>query len=374
MTFTILHTDKNTQARIGSLKTKSGTIQTPFFMPVATKAALKFIDTKQLEALGAQATISNALILSLRPGTKLIKKMGGIKKFMNFSGINFTDSGGFQMYSPSIYLSSDNNGVWFKNPLSGEKIFMTPKDNMKIQNDINSDVAMTLDAMPLYNHSKEEIKIAVEKTSLWAKKCKEVHNKLQEKIPKNKRQLLFGITQGGKYKDLRTSSIKNHLALNFDGYSIGGFGLGETKKEEQEIIKLHKQLLPKNKPMYLMGIGDPLEILQAIALGCDCFDSRLPTQNARRGTIFTSGGKIKLLNKKYQNDQKSLDKNCDCFVCKNYSRAYLRFLLKENEPTGKQLASYHNLYYLQTVITQAKEAIKKNKLKALIKKMQKVYE
>jgi queuine tRNA-ribosyltransferase len=373
MTFKITHKDKHTNARIAILKTKSGNIETPFFMPISTKATPKFLNSKHLEQLNAKATISNALILSLRPGTKLIKKLGGIKQFMNFKGINFTDSGGFQMYSPSIYIKSNLKGVHFRNPISGEKIFMTPENNMKIQLDIGSDVAMTLDEMPMYTHSKDQIKIAVEKTSLWAQRCKNEHDKLQKSLPKNKRQLLFGITQGGKYKDLRTISITNHLNLNFDGHSIGGFGLGETKQEEQNIIKLHKQLLSENKPLYLMGIGDPLEILEAIALGCDCFDSRLPTQNARRGTLFTSQGKLKLLNKKHEFSKLPIDKNCNCFVCKTYTRSYIRFLLKEQEPTGKALASYHNLHYLQQIIKEAKIAIKNNKLKQLIKKLKKYY-
>ena len=373
MTFKITHKDKSTNARIAILKTKSGSIETPFFMPISTKATPKFLNSKHLEQLNAKATISNALILFLRPGSKLIKKLGGIKQFMNFKGINFTDSGGFQMYSKSIYIKSNLKGVHFRNPISGEKIFMTPEQNMKIQLDIGSDVAMTLDEMPLYNHSKDQIKLAVKKTSDWAKRCKNQHDKLQNKIPKNKRQLLFGITQGGKYKGLRKESIINHLTLNFDGHSIGGFGLGETKKEEQLIIKLHKQLLPENKPLYLMGIGDPLEILEAISLGCDCFDSRLPTQNARRGTLFTSQGKLKLLNKKHEYNKLPIDKNCNCFVCKTYTRSYIRFLLKEQEPTGKSLASYHNLYYLQQIIKEAKVAIKNNKLKQLIKKLKRYY-
>jgi len=371
--FKITHNDKSTNARLAILKTKSGNIETPFFMPLATKAAAKFINSKKLTELGTKAIISNALILSLRPGTKLIKKLGGIKKFMNFKGINVTDSGGFQMYSKSIYLKSNNNGIFFKNPISGEKIFMTPKLNMKIQLDINSDIAMSLDSMPMYEESKKSIKEAVLKTSLWAKECKIHHDKLQSKIPKQKRQLLFGITQGGKYEDLRKHSINNHLSLNFDGYSIGGFGMGETREEEYKIIKLHKKLIPTNKPIYLMGIGHPVEILTAISLGCDMFDSRLPTQNARRGYLFTSTGVLRLTNKKHIANKSPIDKNCNCFTCKNYSRAYIRFLLKEEESVGKELASYHNLYYLHNLIKKAKVAIKNNKLKTFKNKIQRIY-
>ena len=372
--FKITHKDNSTNARLAILKTKSGTIETPFFMPLATKATAKFINSKKLTEIGTKAVISNALILSLRPGTKLIKKLGGIKKFMNFSGINVTDSGGFQMYSKSIYIKSNNQGIYFRNPISGEKIFMTPKINMKIQLDINSDIAMCLDSMPMYEESKTSIKESVIKTSIWAKDCKFHHDNLQKNISKNKRQLLFGITQGGKYEDLRTISITNHLSLDFDGYSIGGFGLGETRQEEYNIIKLHKKLIPENKPIYLMGIGHPIEILNAISMGCDMFDSRLPTQNARRGYLFTSIGALRLTNQKYLADKSPIDKKCNCFTCKNYSRAYIRYLLKEQEPVGKELASYHNLFYLQNLIKEAKLAIKNNKLKSFKNKIQKIYE
>ncbi|MDP2925622.1 MAG: tRNA guanosine(34) transglycosylase Tgt [Nanoarchaeota archaeon] len=362
-TFSIINKDKKTSARIGILYTKKGKIETPFFMPVSTKAAAKFVNPKKIEELGAVATISNAFILSIRPGTKPIKKLGGIGRFMNTILVNFTDSGGFQMYSKSFYISSDEKGVIFKNPVSGEKIFMTPEKNMKLQSDIGGDIAMCLDRMPLYEDSKKEIEKAVDLTTIWANRCKKHHDKLQKNIPKNKRQLLFGITQGGIYPDLRERSLRELLKLDFDGYSIGGFGMGETFDEEMKIVKQQKQILPEDKPVYLMGIGSPNEILEAISYGVDIFDSRMPTMNARHGELFTSKGKIKLLNKKYESDKNPIDKSCNCFACKNFSKAYIRFLLKENEPVGKELASYHNLYYLQNIIKEAKNAIKKGKFK-----------
>ncbi|MFA5259564.1 MAG: tRNA guanosine(34) transglycosylase Tgt [Candidatus Pacearchaeota archaeon] len=371
--FTITHKDKKTNARIGILKTKKGQLETPFFMPVSTKGAAKFINSKKVEEMGARVTISNGFILSLRPGTKIIKKLGGLGKFMNFSGANFTDSGGFQMYSKSIYLSSDEKGVLFRNPISGEKIFMTPEKDMEIQLDLGSDVAMCLDRMPLYEDSKKEIQNSVDLTTMWAKRCKEHHDKLQKQIPKVKRQLLFGITQGGIYPDLRKQSTEELLELNFDGYSIGGFGMGETFDEEMKIVKQQKSIFPENKPIYLMGIGSPPEILEGISYGVDIFDSRMPTQNARRGTLFTSSGKLKILNKKYKLDKSPIDKSCNCFVCKNYTKAYIRHLLKEEEPVGKELASYHNLYYLQDLIKQAKGQIKKGKFKEFKDKIKKIY-
>jgi len=371
--FQITHKDKKTKARIGILKTKKGKIETPFFMPVSTKGAAKFINSKKVEEMGAVATISNGFILSLRPGTKIIKKIGGLGKFMNFKGANFTDSGGFQMYSKSIYLSSDEKGVLFRNPISGEKIFMTPEKDMEIQFDLGSDVAMCLDRMPLYEDSKKEIQDSVNLTTMWAKRCKKHHDKLQKKISSEKRQLLFGITQGGIYPDLREQSTKELLKLNFDGYSIGGFGMGETFDEEMKIVKQQKSIFPENKPIYLMGIGSPNEILEGISYGVDIFDSRMPTQNARRGTLFTSSGKLKILNKKYETDKSPIDKSCNCFVCKNYTKAYIRHLLKEEEPVGKELASYHNLYYLQNLIRQAKEEIKKGKFNEFKDKIKKIY-
>jgi len=372
--FKITHKDKKTQARVGLLETKKGRIETPFFMPVATKASVRFISTEDLEEMKARAVISNALVLSLRPGDKIIKKFGGIGKWMNYSGINVTDSGGFQMYSKSIFLKSEDKGVWFRNPVGGEKLLITPEKDMEIQLNLNSDIAMCLDSMPLYSHTQEEIKEAVRKTSLWAKRCKIHHNKLQEKIPLKKRQLLFGITQGGVYTDLREKSAKEIVSLNFDGYSIGGLGLGEPRSEQYKIIELQKSIIPENKPIYLMGIGTPPEILEAVSRGVDMFDSRFPTQNARRGTLFTSKGKLRIFNAKYKNSKEPIDKKCRCFVCKNYSQAFIRHQLIEETGAGRRLATFHNLYYLQNLLEEARKAIKSGKFLEFKKRINKAYE
>ena len=365
------------KARIGKLSTKKGVAETPFFMPVSTKMTPKYINSIQLNEMKIPAVISNAFILSMRPGSEFVKKMGGIGKMMNFNGLNFTDSGGFQMYSKSIYHKANDSGIYFKNPYTNQKIFMTPEENMKIQLELNSDVAMCLDSMPMYEESYEEISEAVRKTIKWAKKCKNEHDKLKSEFyfEKNevKTQLLFGITQGGKYEDLRKYCITELLKLNFDGYSIGGFGLGESRYEEQAIIKLHKEMLPFNKPIYLMGIGDPVEILEAINLGCDIFDSRLPTQNARRGSLFTASGKLRLLRKENEFSEEPIDSECDCFVCKNYSRSYIRFLLKEEESVGKELASYHNIYFLMKMIEKAKIAIRAGNFEGFLKGFKEKY-
>ena len=373
MVFSITHKDKKTNARIGILKTKKGNVETPFFMPVATRGSVKTLTSEELKEMKVPAVISNALILYLRSGSEILKKLGGLGKFLNYSGINFTDSGGFQMYSKSIYIKSNEEGVCFKNPLNGEKIFMTPEKNMKIQFDIGSDVAMCLDSMPMYEHSKEQISEATRKTSLWAERCKDYNDLLQKNIPENKRQLLFGIIQGGKYEDLRELSTRTLLKLDFDGYSIGGFGLGETIEEEFTAVKLIKKILPENKPVYLMGIGNPVEILKGISLGVDIFDSRMPTQNARRGTLFTSEGKLRILRENCKFDPSPIDKNCDCFVCKNYSRAFIRYQLLHDEFTGKKLATYHNIFFLTKLIEKAKEKIKQNKFSDFLKEVEEKY-
>lgn len=369
--FKILTKDKKTKARVGTLTTKSGKIQTPFFMPVATKTAVKHISSKDLEEMNCKAVISNTFILHLRPGEHLIKELGGIKKFMNFKGINVTDSGGFQMYSPSLYVKSDEKGVYFKDPFEKKTIFITPEKDMQIQLDLGSDIAMCLDTMPLLHHSKKDIEKAVETTSLWAERCKIEHDKIW-KDKKNK-QLLWGICQGGIYPDLRKKSAEQMAKINFDGYSIGGLALGETIEQEMHAIEVQKNILPENKPIYLMGAGNPIELLEAISRGVDMFDSRFPTKNARHGTLFTSKGILRLTNKKFETSKLPIDKNCDCFVCKNYTRSYIRYQLRMEEGVGYRLATYHNLYYLQRLMEKVREAIRSGKFESFFKKFKKEF-
>ena len=372
--FKILAKDKKTKARVGIITTKKGKIETPFFMPVATKTAVKHINSLDLEQMNCRAIISNTFILHLRPGEQLIKELGGIGKFMNFKGINVTDSGGFQMYSPSLYLKSDEKGVWFKDPFENRKIFVTPEKDMQIQLDLDSDIAMCLDTMPLLHHSKKDIELAVERTTNWAKRCKLEHDKLQSKLKNNKKQLLWGIMQGGIHKDLRKKSAQEMSKINFDGYSIGGLALGETIEQEMTMVEVQKAIIPENKPCYLMGAGNPVELLEAISRGVDMFDSRFPTQNARRGTIFTSKGKLRIFRKEYIRDSNPLDENCDCFVCKNYTRAYIRYQLSQEEAVGMRLATFHNLYYLMRLMEQARKAIKAGKFLEFKNKVKKIYD
>lgn len=371
--FSIKYRDKKTKARVGIIKTKKGNIETPFFMPVATKTSVKHISSIDLAEMNCKAVISNTFILHLKPGEEKIKKLGGIGKFMSSSKklINVTDSGGFQMYSPSLYKRSSEKGVHFKNPFTNQIVFITPEKDMQIQLDLDSEIAMCLDTMPLLHHSKKEIELAVERTTSWAKRCKEHHSKLKDKLKIN--QLLFGITQGGIHKDLRQKSCEEMKKIDFDGYSIGGLALGETQEQEMKMIEISNKILPTNKPRYLMGAGEPIELLEAISRGCDMFDSRFPTQNARHGTILTSKGKLRIFRKKYELDKKPLDENCSCGVCKNYTRAYIRYLLSQNEALGMRLTTYHNLFYITKLMEQARQAIKQGKFLEFKNKIKKNY-
>jgi queuine tRNA-ribosyltransferase len=303
-----------------------------------------------LKSLGNQAVISNAFILYLRPGLEILKK--GIKNFMKYHGVNVTDSGGFQMYTESFLKKITDDCVVFESPFDGTKHKVTPEQNMEIQHKLGSDVAMCLDVMPNFHGvEREEIEEAVRRTTLWAKRCKEAHDKLKSK------QLLFGISQGGIHADLREQSVKELLPLDFDGYACGGLGMGEPVEERYKAVELQRSLLPDNKVLYLMGIGSPVELIEAVALGADMFDSRFPTQNARRGTIFTSQGKLRIKRKEYEADESPLDENCDCFVCKTYSRAYLRHLLIQNEGSGYRLVTYHQLHYLMQLMKNIRKSI-----------------
>jgi len=382
MAFKILYRDKKSRARAGVLKTKSGEFETPFFMPVATHGSVRHISSEDLERMNAKVIICNSLMLYLKPGSKLLKRFGGIGRFMDFKGAVFTDSGGFQMYSDVIFLGSDENGVRFKDPFNGDLIYMTPEENMKMQLEIGSDVAMCLDSMPLYKNSKKEIENAVEKTGRWAERCKIIHEKLQRKVKRENRQLLFCISQGGVHKDLREKSARQLRKIDFDGYAIGGVALPEdcyngdmkkAKKLEYEAIKIHKKIVPEDKPVYLMGEGHPVELLKAVELGVDIFDSKFATQNARRGSIFTWKGKLRIFKSEYKDDKNPLDNECGCFVCKRYGRAYIRHLLKRKEGAGYRLASFHNIYFLQRLMEKTREEIKKGNFKKFASRFKRNY-
>ena len=355
MTFKII--SKDGRARTGILEVNGRKAETPFFMPVATKGTVKFMSPMDLKEANVQAIISNAMILSLRPGVELIKSFKGLHNFTKWDGIQFTDSGGFQMASPSLFISIDDKEVKFRNPFSGEKVILTPERCMDIQLELGSDVAMALDHMPHpVKNSKREIEDATRRTSLWAARCKKHHDEMKKKL--KSKQLLFGICQGGLDKVLRRKSSVEINELEFDGIAIGGLGMGETKKQAYSVVDYCEKFFDAKKPRYLMGIGDPLDILEAISHGIDCLDSKFPTQNARHAVIFTKKGTIKLDKGPFAEDKRPLDESCNCKICKTYSRAFLRHLWKLNEYTVNHYLSYHNIYFIQNMLKEVRKAIK----------------
>ncbi|MBW2973396.1 tRNA guanosine(34) transglycosylase Tgt [Candidatus Woesearchaeota archaeon] len=342
-------------ARTGKLTTAHGSVETPFFMPVVTKGAAKFINNKELKQIGSDAIICNGFILSVKPGLNVLEKMEGIHKFINYTGVIFTDSGGFQMYSDKLLEKTTDEGIHFKEPFHGSKLLITPEKDMEIQNTIGSDVAMCLDDMPIYGSSKERIQESVLKTIKWAKRCKEHHDKIKDK------QLLFGIIQGGTYPDLREFCARGIVAMDFDGYAFGGLAIGEPPEETFAAVKAAIKFVPKEKPRYLMGVGTPDLILEAVSMGVDCFDSRYPTMTARNGTMFTWKGQINIDKKDFELDEKPIDEECNCFTCKNFTRAYLHHLTRLNEPTGHTLKTIHNVSWMQEFMKRIRNSIKEGK-------------
>ncbi len=352
--YKILAEDKKTAARFGELKTAHGILETPLYMPCATKTAVKFITFDQLEKVKTQAVISNSLVIYFTLGLDTIEKAGGIHKFMKWNKGVFTDSGGFQMLRDSFQVESFPRGVYFKSPFDGKKHLIEPETAMEIQYKIGSDVAMVLDDVQHYGVGYEAMKESLKKTHYWAERCKKAHDRLD----KDNKQLLFGIAQGGIFKDLREKSIEFLKNLNFDGYALGGLAIGEPLSDMREMMEYCIPLLPNDKPRYLMGVGSPEDMLEAISLGVDIFDSTFPTQNARHGTLFTFDGKVKIKKKEYKEDMSPIDKNCSCFICKNYTRAYLHYLSRMDEAAGKILNTHHNLHFMQDLLNKAKQHIK----------------
>jgi queuine tRNA-ribosyltransferase len=348
-------TAEDGRSRAGKLTVNGRIVETPFFMPVVTKGAAKFINNKELEQIGSKAIICNGFILSVKPGLEVLEKMGGIHKFINYNGIIFTDSGGFQMYSDKLLIKTTDDGIHFKEPWHGEKLVITPEKDMEIQNTVGSDVAMCLDDMPVYGSDKDRIQESVLKTIKWAKRCKEHHDKIKDK------QLLFGIIQGGTHADLREFCARGIVALDFDGYAFGGLAIGEPPEETFKAVEDAIKFVPKDKPRYLMGVGTPQLILEAVSMGVDCFDSRYPTMTARNGTMFTWTGQINIDKKEFEFDDKPIDPECECFTCKNFTKAYLHHLTRLNEPTGHTLKTIHNVSWIQEFMKRIRESIKQGK-------------
>lgn len=343
--------DNDGKARYGKLHTNYGTYETPMFMPVGTLANVKTLVPEELKELNSGVILSNTYHLWLRPGEDIVKKAGGLHKFMNYDGPILTDSGGFQVFS-LVKNKKDitEEGVKFKSHIDGSSLFLTPEKSIEIQNKLDSDIAMSFDECIPPNSTYEYTKESTERTLRWAKRGKDVFN--------NANQSLFGIVQGGAYTDLREYSAKETVKMDFDGYSIGGVAIGEEKDVTYQMIDDSIKYLPEDKPRYLMGVGEPLDIIEGIERGVDMFDCVLPTRLARHGNAFTPYGKINLKNAKYKEDFEPIDSNCDCYTCKNYTKAYIRHLITSKESLGGRLLSIHNIRFLIKLTEDAREAIK----------------
>ena len=354
---------QNSKARVGVLKTAHGEIQTPFFMPVATKATVKTLSPQELRECGVKAIISNSLHLFLRPGLDVLEAHGGLHEFMGFDGIIFTDSGGFQMIREGFFIGVKEKGIVFKSPYDGKRYLFTPEFSKEVQMRIGSDVAMMLDFCSEYPADYETAKKATILTSAWAKKFPLGDDK----------QLSFGIVQGGTYEDLRKKSAQDLASIDFDGYGIGGLSIGEPKGVMHKMVDIVNSILPEGKPRYLMGVGSPMDILKSVMQGVDIFDSVYPTRNGRHGTALTWEGRLNLKKGEYKNDFRPLDRECSCYTCKNFSRAYLYHLIKEREILGMRLLSLHNICFLQDFMKRVMEEIKEGSIERFKKEMEKYY-
>lgn len=357
--FEIVAKDSSSLARAGFLNTAHGKVSSPFFMPVATKGAVKFVTHEQLQnEMNVECLISNAFINYLKPGLSLIEQVHGLHKFMSWDKSLFTDSGGFQLILDHFSPVVSQKGVTLTNPFDKNRELISPEKATLIQNSLGSDVAMCLDHQPLFGKSRANYLDSAIRTIEWGERCKLAHDSNESKT--NKHQLLFGIAQGGIHKDIRQ---KCALALNkigFDSVALGGFGIGEAQQDMYSIIRSVKEVLPENNCTYVMGIGSPLELLNAVSCGADCFDSAYPTRMARHGKVFTSKGTIEIDHSKHRTSFFPLDNDCNCFVCKKYSRAYLSHLYKTHEQNGLMLLSYHNTFFISNLMEKIRLSIKEN--------------
>ncbi len=351
----ILHEDKETHARYGILHTPHGDCEVPMFMPVGTLATVKTLSPEELKEAGSQVVLANTYHLHLRPGEDIVEKAGGVQKFMNYNGPMLTDSGGFQVFSLAKSRDIKEEGVTFKSHLNGDKIFFSPEIVIGIEEKIGADIIMSFDECIPYPASYEYAKNSTLRTLRWAKRGKDVH--------KREDQALFGIVQGGAYPDLRKMCAEELVKMDFDGYSIGGTSIGEPKDVCFDMIDMAIPYLPKDKPRYLMGVGSLDYILTGIEKGIDMMDCVLPTRIARHGTLMTHEGRVNIKNLKYREDFTPLDKECDCYTCTHYTKAYLRHLYVSDEAFGKRLLSLHNTRFLLSIVEGAREAIKEDRFK-----------
>ena len=352
--YTLLKKEKNTGARLGKIKTNYGEYDTPMFMPVGTQATVKTLSPEELKDMNAGIILSNTYHLWLRPGEDVVNEAGGLHKFMNWNGPILTDSGGFQVFSLAKPKDITEEGVKFKNHLNGDNLFLTPEKSIEIQNKLDSDIAMSFDECIGWPATYDYCKQSVERTIRWAKRGKEVFN--------NERQSLFGIVQGGEYPELRQHCAEELVKMDFDGYSIGGTSVGEDKPTMYKMVAMSTKHLPENKVRYLMGVGDPIDIIENVIRGIDIFDCVSPTRLARHGHALTKYGKINLKNAKYKRDFTAIEDTCDCYACKNYTKSYIKHLINANETFGARLLSIHNIRYLIRLTEELRESIKNDNI------------
>ena len=355
--YTLLKKDGN--AKRGELRTVHGVIQTPGFMNVGTVAAIKgAVSTEDLRSIGTQVELSNTYHLHVRPGDEIVKKLGGLHRFMNWDRPILTDSGGFQVFSLASLRKIREEGVYFQSHIYGRKIFMGPEESMQIQSNLASTIAMAFDECPYSVADRTYVQNSVDRTTRWLARCKTEMarlNSLEDTI--NKDQMLFGINQGAVYDDIRIEHAKRITEMDLDGYAIGGLAVGETHEEMYRIIESTVPWLPENKPVYLMGVGTPVNILEAVDRGVDFFDCVYPSRNGRHGHVYTNDGKLNLFNAKYELDERPIEEGCQCPACRHYSRAYIRHLLKAKEMLGMRLCVLHNLYFYNHMMEEIREAI-----------------
>ncbi|WP_075618181.1 tRNA guanosine(34) transglycosylase Tgt [Paenisporosarcina indica] len=353
--YELIKTDKQTGARLGIVHTPHGSFETPTFMPVGTQATVKTMAPEDLKAIESSIILSNTYHLWLRPGHDIIKEAGGLHKFMNWDRAILTDSGGFQVFSLSEFRKIEEEGVHFRNHMNGDKLFLSPEKAMEIQNALGSDIMMAFDECPPFPATHDYMKSSVERTSRWAERCLNAHARPSD-------QGLFGIIQGGEFEDLRRQSAADLVSLDFPGYAIGGLSVGEPKDVMNRVLEFTTPFLPADKPRYLMGVGSPDSLIDGAIRGVDMFDCVLPTRIARNGTLMTSNGRLVVKSAQYARDFGPIDENCSCYVCKNYSRAYIRHLIKAEETFGLRLTSYHNLHFLMDLMKQVRQAIREDRL------------
>lgn len=353
--YELKHVCAQTGARYGILHTPHGDVETPMFMPVGTLATVKGISPEQLKQMNSGVILSNTYHLWLRPGEDVVEKAGGLHQFMNYDGPILTDSGGFQVFSLGKTRKIEEEGVTFKSIVDGRKLFLSPEKAIQIQNSLGADIIMSFDECAPYPCTHDYMKNSVERTLRWAKRGKDAHQKANQ-------QALFGIVQGGEFEDLREICAKELVAMDFPGYSIGGTSVGEPKDVMYKMIDDSIKWLPEDKPRYLMGVGNPIDLIEGAIRGIDMFDCVLPTRVARHGALMTSHGRININNEKYKYDFTTLDEECDCYTCKNYTKAYLRHLHKTDEIFGKSLLSIHNVRFLLKLSEQIRQAIREDRL------------